>query len=74
MPKGEKAFISLRFPCGKGFYFFDMTAPGSRVQAVERPPEASRCLQLVPPGCPPTAWTLEPGAVMSKKSKTFPIW
>ena len=28
MPKGEKAFISLRLPCGKSFYFFDMTAPG----------------------------------------------
>ena len=34
MPKGGKAVISLRFPFGKGFYFFDTTAPGSRVQAV----------------------------------------
>ena len=44
MPKGEKAFISLRFPFGKGFYFFDTTAPGSRVQAVggESPAVAPR--------------------------------
>ena len=35
---GGDNFISLRIPCGNIIYFFDMTAPGSRVQAVGEAP------------------------------------
>ena len=66
MPKGEKAFISLRLPCGKSFYFFAMTAPG--VEASRSHPGGTQEATKAP-RAPEASWTQKSIHLSAKMQK-----